>query len=88
MLNRVKKWSGDKPIIVAEYGTRTDPARPGRAAQWMLDSYEYALANNVMVMDYFNTAPAGIKEPFILDAERLAAYAQCLTDPRSVALVR
>ena len=88
LINRVKKFSGDKPIIVAEYGTRTDPARPGRAAQWMLDAYEYALANNVMVMDYFNTAPAGIREPFILDAERLAAYEQCLHDPRSVALAR
>ena len=86
MLDRAKVYAGNRPIVVAEYGTRTDPDNPGRAATWMRDAYEYALDNNVIAMDYFNTAPPGIKEPFVLDAERMAAFQECLADSRSVSL--
>jgi len=86
MLDRVKPYAGGKPLIVAEYGTRHDPDKRGRAAQWMTNAYEYALVNNVIAMTYFNTSPPGIAEPFELRGERLRAFKKCLRDPRSVAL--
>jgi hypothetical protein len=86
MIKRVKPFAGGKPLIIAEYGTRSDPDRPGRAARWMTNAYESALANNVIAMTYFNTSPPGIAEPFELRGERLRAYKKCLRDPRSVAL--
>ncbi len=67
-----------RPIAVGEYGCRTDPSNPGRAAEWMRDAFDSARANNVVAMSYFNTwenAPDGTWE---LDAEREPVFASKL----------
>ncbi len=84
LVDRARPYAAGRPIVVAEYGTRSDPERPGRAAQWMRDAYSYAVKHNVVALNYFNYAPRGIAEPFTLDAERAPVFADCLADPRSV----
>ncbi len=69
------KYAHGLPIAVGEYGCRTDPSNPGRAADWMRDAFDSARANNVVSMSYFNTwenAPDGTWE---LDAERERVFA-------------
>lgn len=85
MVSRAQEWSDGKPVVIGEYGVRTDPSRPGRAARWMEKAYEYASKNDVVAMNYFNVDPGDIPS-FTLDAERLAAFTKCLRDDRSVRL--
>lgn len=45
-----------KPIAIAEYGVRTDPATPGAAAQWLQDAYDISAARgNIVAMCYFDS---------------------------------
>jgi hypothetical protein len=86
MVSRAQEWADGKPVVIGEYGVHTDPAHPGRAAKWMRKAFKYASRNDVIAMNYFNTAPAGVRHPFTLDAERMAAFKRCLNDERSVRL--
>lgn len=53
-LNAVASYG--KKVVMAEYGVRTDPANPGRAAQWMRDAKAYLLSTGVTVaMSYFDS---------------------------------
>ncbi len=54
-LDEVRRWSGHRPIAVAEFGCRRDPDKPGRAARWMYNAFEYARHNNVVSLSYFNS---------------------------------
>ena len=46
----------DVPIAIAEFGTRTDPANPGKAAQWLKDFAAQAKTKNVPAIAYFDSA--------------------------------
>ena len=68
-----------KPVAVAEWGVRTDPATKGKSAQWMKDFYDKALARGVVGLCYFdsglNVNDGG--SPWTLDDqgnERLVAF--------------
>ena len=55
LLGEVKPYTHGKPIAIGEYGCRTDPRRPGRAAHWMRTAYKTAVRRNVVAMSYFNS---------------------------------
>lgn len=78
-----------KPIALAEYGTRTDPERPGRAAHWMQEFHRILLdRRDVVSMAYFDYSLHGRPTPYLLDwegnVERLTAFQQLLTAEGSV----
>jgi hypothetical protein len=45
----------DMPIAIAEFGVRTDPANPGKAAQWLRDFAAQAKALNIPALAYFDS---------------------------------
>jgi hypothetical protein len=66
------------PTLVGEYGVRTDPNNPGRAAQWLRDAYSYAAAHNFVGLSYFNSAQNSPDGSWALDSERLPAFRDSL----------
>jgi hypothetical protein len=71
-------WAQGKPILIAEYGCRDDPQQPGRAAQWIRDTYEYSGAHSIPLLSYFDSwqnSPDGTWELF---GERLDAFESML----------
>lgn len=77
---------GSRPLVVAEYGCRTDPARPGRAAQWMIDAFQFATSHNVVALSYFDSSLNSPDGSWVLDGERLQAMSTCLHSGRVVSL--
>jgi hypothetical protein len=80
-----------KPIALNEYGTRTDPNQPGRAATWMAQAHDLLVKRgDVVAMSYFDW-PGKVDDggpPWQLDyagnRERLYAFKRQLTAPGSV----
>lgn len=72
------KYSGGKPAVVAEYGCHTDPSQPGRAAQWMIDAFNFSLAHNIAVMAYYDSQLHANWGDWRLDTERTQAMKKCL----------
>lgn len=63
-----------KPVAVAEWGVRTDPRTPGKAAQWMADFITYVLGQGAIFASYFSSAQ-NVNDggtPWVLADERLA----------------
>lgn len=71
-----EKDAGERPMIVGEYGCRSDPARPGRAAKWMRDAFDTAMAEGVIAMAYFDSAQGAVHGTWELDAETLPVFAE------------
>jgi hypothetical protein len=86
MVSRAQEWADGKPVVIGEYGVHTDPLRPGRAARWIENAFNYASRHDVVAMNYFNTPPAGSTPSFELRGERLAAFKRCVKDDRAVRL--
>lgn len=76
-------WTDGKPLVVGEYGCRTDPENPGRAARWLRDAYAYALDHNVACLSYFNSGANSPEGTWQLDRERGDAFAELLDRPTS-----
>jgi hypothetical protein len=72
----IQSWG--YPTLVGEYGVRTDPDNPGRAAQWLRDAYSYAAAHNFVGLSYFNSAQNSPDGSWALDSERLPAFRDSL----------
>lgn len=70
-----------RPILVAEYGCRTDASQPGRAASWMNDAFEAALASDVIGMAYFNSSRNSPDGTWELDSETFPVFAELLARP-------
>lgn len=75
-----------KPIVLAEYGVRTDPAQPGRAATWLRTFHDLCVARgDVIAMSFFDSAQNVFDggTPWTLDyagdQERLDAFKGLLT---------
>jgi hypothetical protein len=66
------------PTLVGEYGVRTDPSQPGRAARWMTNAYDYAYKHHFVGMSYFNSALNSPDGSWVMDTERLVAFRQDL----------
>lgn len=78
-LQAIKPYAQGRPIAIGEYGCRTDPQNPGRAADWMRDAFQYALANNVISMSYFNSGRNSPDGSWALDTERGRVFSASLS---------
>jgi hypothetical protein len=67
-----------RPIVVGEYGCRSDPAQPGRAAEWLVDAFSDALSEGVVAMAYFDSYRNTPDETWELDAETLPVFARLM----------
>lgn len=79
-----------KPIALAEYGVRTDPAEVGKAAQWMSDFQALLVARGDMVAMSFFDSGQNVNDggtdwslDYNGDAERLNAFKTLLSAPGS-----
>ena len=52
----VRAYAGAVPLVVAEYGCRTPPDDPARAATWMHDAFRYAYRNDIVGLSYFDSS--------------------------------
>ncbi|CAN5642326.1 hypothetical protein BH18ACT3_BH18ACT3_26970 [soil metagenome] len=73
-----------RPIVVGEYGCRTDRTRPGRAADWMDAAFQYAVTHNIVAMSYFNTPLHTPDVTWELDGEREPVFKWLLNSAKSV----
>lgn len=80
-VDKIKPWTGGRPLVVGEYGCREDPSDPERAAGWMYDAFDYALANNVVCMSYFNSRQNSPDGSWELDGRRAEVFRELLADP-------
>jgi hypothetical protein len=70
-----------RPMLIGEYGCRSDPAQPGRAAQWLTDAFDTALGAGVVAMAYFNSSRNSPDGTWELDGETLPVFADLLAGP-------
>jgi hypothetical protein len=80
-VDRIKPWTGGRPLVVGEYGCREDPANPERAVQWMRDAFAYARANQIVCMSYFNSRQNSPEGSWELDGRRADVFRELLADP-------
>jgi hypothetical protein len=69
------------PTLVGEYGVRTDPANPGKAAQWLKDAWSFASSNKFVAISYFNSGANSPDGTWELEGERLTAFKSILAKP-------
>ena len=80
---------GDRrPLVIGEYGTRSDPHSPGRGAAWMRSALTFATNHNVAAMAYFNVTREDGDTSIKLDPERLQEFKNGVADARTVKLRR
>jgi hypothetical protein len=80
-LDLAREEADGRPMLVGEYGCRTDPAEPGRAAGWLVDAFGAALEAGVVAMAYFNSSRNSPDGTWELDGETLPVFAELLTGP-------
>lgn len=74
------------PTVVGEHGVRTDPADPGKAAQWMRDAYDFAHANGFAGLSYFDSGANSPDGTWALDEERLPVFRELVARPETAHL--
>lgn len=62
------------PTLVGEFGCREDPTQPGKAAQWIVDSYAFGLEHGFVAMSYFNSGQNSPDGTWELTGGRLQAF--------------
>jgi hypothetical protein len=67
-----------RPILIGEYGCRSDPSTPGRAASWMVSAFYDALRADVVAMAYFDSYRDSGDATWELDAETLPVFARLM----------
>jgi hypothetical protein len=82
----VRAYARDKPLLVGEYGCRTPSGDPARAAAWMHDAFEYACANGVVGMAYFDSSLNSPDGSWVLDDVRTQAMRECIGQRQVVQL--
>lgn len=83
LLEPAIEMADGRPLVIGEYGCRTDPDKPGRARRWMTNALDFAAKSNVVAMCYFNVETQ-VASPFHLDNERRKAFKRCVQDARTV----
>ncbi|MGH3472836.1 MAG: hypothetical protein ACRDPG_12450 [Nocardioidaceae bacterium] len=78
LMPSVLKKAGSKPIVIAEYGCRTNPAHPALAVKWMTDAYNFAVRHNVVSMGYFNSNVSSPDGTWMLDRVRGPVFRELL----------
>ncbi len=79
-------YANGRPIVLGEYGCRTDTRSPGLAAAWMREAFDWCRTHNVVSMSYFNSFQHSRFGSWELDTERLNAMKSIITSPYSVSL--
>ena len=82
----VLPYANGRPIVLGEYGCRTDKKNPGRAAEWMQEAFDFARTNNFVSMSYFNSYQHSRFGSWELDAERLAVMKRIINGAHSLSL--
>ncbi len=82
----VLPYANGRPIVLGEYGCRTDKKNPGRAADWMQEAFDFARTNNFVSMSYFNSWQHSRFGSWELDAERLAVMKRIISGAHSLTL--
>lgn len=82
----VRSYARSVPLLVAEYGCRTPPDDPERAAAWMRDAFAYAYRNDIVGLSYFDSSLNSPDGSWILDPVRTRAMRQCIGRPQVVQL--
>lgn len=77
----IQSWG--YPTLVGEYGVRSDPKSPGKAAQWMADAYTYAVAHDFVALSYFDSGQNSPDGTWALDGETLPAFTKALGRPET-----
>lgn len=77
-VDEVAPWIASKPIAIGEYGCRSDPSQPGRAAGWLQDAFDYARTHNVVSMSYFNSSLNSPDGSWELSGDTERAFARLL----------
>jgi hypothetical protein len=67
-----------RPILIGEYGCRSDPSSPGRAGAWLVAAFGDALSAGVVAMAYFDSYRNTRDETWELDAETLPVFARLM----------
>ncbi len=80
----IKSWG--YPVLVGEHGVREDPDRPGRAAQWLADAYQFGLDHGLVALSYFDSSVNSEDGSWALDGERLEQFTANLARPETAAL--
>ena len=70
--------AGGRPILIGEYGCRSDPSTPGRAASWLVSAFYDALRADVVAMAYFDSYRDSGDATWELDAETLPVFARLM----------
>lgn len=78
-LDEVIGWSGERPLVIGEYGCHDDPRNPGLAAEWLRDAAAYARSHDVFSMSYFNSGRGSPEGAWELTDRAEAAFAELLT---------
>jgi hypothetical protein len=74
----VRGFAVGLPLVVAEYGCRTPSDDPARAATWMVEAFEYAYANDITGMSYFDSSLNSPDGSWVLDDVRTQAMRECI----------
>ena len=82
----VRSYAAGVPLLVAEYGCRTPPDEPERAATWMRDAFEYAYHHDIVGMSYFDSSLNSPGGSWVLDDVRTQAMRECIGRPEVVQL--
>jgi hypothetical protein len=77
----VLPWTGGRPMVVAEYGCRADPADPERAVRWMQNAFQYALEHDIVAMTYFNSSQNSPEGGWDLEGRQAEAFRTLLARP-------
>jgi hypothetical protein len=82
----VRRFAPDQPLVVPEYGCRTPRDDASRAGSWMVDAFEYAHANDVTGLAYFDSSLNSPDGSWVLDDVRTQAMRDCIGQPQVVQL--
>lgn len=72
----IQSWG--YPTLLAETGVREDPDHPERAAAWLEDQFDYAVAHDFVAVSYFNSGANSPDGTWELSGERLTQFAENL----------
>jgi hypothetical protein len=70
-----------RPMLIGEYGCRSDPTQPGRAAQWLTDAFAAALDAGIVAMAYFNSSRNSPDGSWELDGETMPIFEALMSGP-------
>ena len=82
----IQKWG--YPTLVGETGVRTDPANPGKAAQWLADTYKFAVDHDFVGVSYFDSGANSPDGTWDLTGERLEQFKRNLNSATTARLAR